>query len=180
MTEPIIASEKTVFQAPYFDVKEQEILFPNQKKTSYFTAVRKPVVAILPMLPAYKIYLVSQYRTMLGKRMLEVVAGHVDPGENPLQAAKRELKEETGIEAFQWEQLRTIDMSASVFKTQTHIFMAKDLERLIAEPDEDEEIKLVKLPLQEAVKKVMIGEINTATSMISILLLDRMKREGKI
>lgn len=182
MNEPILISSKTIFSGKNFHVDESQYLLPNKKKVLYHDAIRKPVVAVLPVVEhqGFYIYLVSQYRTLLKRRALEVVAGHIDEGEKPLTAAKRELKEETGIDAFQWEQLRSIEGSASVFRTQVHFFLAKDIEIVVAEPEEDEEIKLVKLPLQEAVKKVMMGEINTATSMIGILLLDSMKKAKRL
>ena len=111
-------------------------------------------------------------------RCLEAVAGHVEKGESPLVAAKRELKEEAGIEALNWEEFAKIEMSGSVFKSSSHLFLAKDLEMVKASPEEGEDISLVEIPLADAVSKVLSGEINHAISMVGILMLEKLMRRN--
>ena len=175
-----IISQKSILKARFFEVKEQEVLLPNNKKHVYEIVERRPTVNIFPLTDRYELYLISQYRYMFKRRILEAVAGHVDKSETSLVAAKRELKEEIGMSAYQWEEIARIEKSASVIKETSHIFLARDLEVGEPKPDVGEDIILVKLPLKEAVAKVVSGEINHATTMIGIFILDNLRRAKRI
>ena len=175
-----LVSQKKVFGAKLFDVKEVTIRLPNGAKRIHQIAQRHPTVSVFPLTDSYEIYLVSQYRYMLKKVTLEAMAGFINKDEAPLGAAKRELEEECGIVASQWEELARVEMAASVFKACAHLFLAKGLEKGVSHPDEDEDIKTIKIPLGDAVKKVMTGEINHSASMIGILLLDKLRSENKL
>jgi len=117
---------------------------------------------------------------MLDKVVLEAVSGYVDKKETTIAAAKRELKEESGMEAGQLEEIARIEMAGSVFKSKGHLFLAKGLEIGENKPEEDEEISIVKIPLSMAVEKVMVGEINHSATVIGILMLDRLRMEKKL
>lgn len=175
-----ITSEKIVYKARFFEVKEQKLLSSTNKKQTYAIVERLPTVSIFPLTDKYELYLISQYRHMFKKRVLEAVGGHIERSETSLAAAKRELKEEAGISASQWEEIARIQKSGSVVKETSHIFLARDLEQGKASPDEGEDIVLVKLFLDEAVAKVTSGEINHAATMIGIFILDSLKREKKL
>ena len=175
-----IVTEKVVYKAKYFEVRKQKVVFPNGRKHVYEVVERRPTVSVFPLNTRYNVYLISQYRHMFGKRILEAVSGHVEENETALAAAKRELKEEAGILAYQWEEVTRIQKSASVIKETSHIFLARDLEEGEANPSEGEDISLLKLSLKEAVAKAMNGEINHAATMIGIFILDRLKREKKL
>jgi ADP-ribose pyrophosphatase len=179
MSQWKIVSQKPVFSAKFFDVKEV-VLKNSGKKRIHHVAQRDPIVVIFPMTDQYDIYLIDQYRSMLEKTVLEAISGHVDKNESTIAAAKRELKEESGIISHQLEEIARIEMSASVFKSKVHIFLAKGLEFEEANLEEDEEISVVKMPLTQAVEKVMLGEINHAASMLGILMLDKLRMQKKL
>jgi ADP-ribose pyrophosphatase len=166
-----ILSEKTVFKAKLFEVSELEIEEDGRRITHHI-AKRHPTISVIPVGQNSEIYFASQFRPMLQKRTIELIAGFVDEGEEPFEAAKRELKEETGITAKNWTRLTDIEMSASVFRGVNHIFIAKELAFGEPKMEPGEDITLLKLTLEEAVKKVLNGEINHAASIIGILLLD--------
>ncbi len=180
MNKASIKSSKTVLESSLFHVVQSELVYPSGRLVTHHDIYRQPTVSVFPITPTYEIYLVTEYRYLLKKTMLEAMAGFMNTNETPLAAAKRELQEETGLKAEQWELLRTIDMAASVIKAQSHLFLAKGLEEGIATPEEDEDITLIKMPLEEAVQKVMTGEITTSASTIGILLLDRLRKEKKL
>lgn len=177
--DPKIVSQKTVFKAKLFDVKELKIKRAG-KSVIHRTAERHPTVSVLPLTEDYEIYLVGQYRYMLGERTLEAMAGFINRGEAPLSAAKRELQEETGLTAIYWKELVKIQLAASVFKAESTLFLAKDLKQGRQKQDEGEDISVVKMKLSDAVNKVMKKKINHAATVIGILFLDKLRREGKL
>ncbi len=166
-------SRKKVFSAPYFDVFEETLQTEN-KSYSHINAYRKPIVCLFPLTPQNELYLIEEVRPMLGRIVLGCIAGHANEGENIEVAAHRELKEETGISAKQLIKLRDLDASASIFDSKASLYLARDFVVGDATPDEDENIKLVKMPLTEAIEKVFDGTITTQTTIIGILLLERM------
>lgn len=174
-----ILSRKKILKAKLFDVEELKIESGNKTRLHH-VAKRRPTVSVFPITQNYELYLVSQYRYLLKKQTLEAMAGFIEENESPIEAAKRELVEETGIKAKLWKRLIKVEMSASVFKSKSHLFLARGLKNGTSRPDEDENIKLVKLSLDKAVNKVLRGEINHSSSVIGILFLDRLRREGKL
>ncbi|RJQ36085.1 NUDIX hydrolase [Candidatus Microgenomates bacterium] len=179
MDSPKIISQKVILETGLFDVKETEIQLEKNKKILY-DVFRRPTVSVFPLTEKYEVYFISEYRYLHKRNVLGAVAGFVEEKESTLSAAKRELKEEAGIEASQFEEIGRVELAASVFKAQCHIFLAKGLETGLQNLEEDERITVVKIPLQEAVKKVMNGEINTSISMIGILMLDKLRKEKKL
>src|SRR3989344_4076112 len=170
-----IVSQKTILKDKLFDVVKIDFEDEQGKKKTHNIVEKSPVVCVLPLTNYYDIYLISQYRYMLKKTVLEAVAGYVEEGETALAAAKRELEEEAGITAHQLEEIARVEVAASVVKGKVHLFLAKGLEVVKSNPEDDEEISVVKMPLKTAVEKVMSGEINHSASMIGILLLDKLR-----
>lgn len=180
MDKPKILFSKSVYRASFFDVFETKVVFPGAIKRTHYNAVLQSVAAVFPVTKEREIYFVSQYRYLIGQETLEAVSGIVEKNETPLNAAKRELKEETGIEAGQWELLRKVELIPSFFRVPVSIFLAKELELKQSEPDKTEAIQIIKLPLFEAVEKIYTCEINTPTTIIGILLLDRLRKQKLI
>lgn len=170
-------SSQPLFTAKLFEVDELHITYPTGRQVIHHLVKRQPTVAVFPITPKGEVYLVKQYRYMLKKTTLEAMAGFVDAGETPLQAAKRELKEETGIQAGSWEEIMKMDMAASVVDATVHLFLARDLEIGAAAPEEDEDIEVIKTSLIEALQKVMGGEITTSATITGLLLLDKLLKK---
>lgn len=179
MTNQKIVSEETVLSTGRFIVKKSVLLVKGKERTHY-DIWRRPVVTIIPITDKNEIYLISEYRYLFKKNVLGCVAGFIDEGETPLVAAKRELKEEVGLTALKWKDLGIIDLARSVLKSQVHMFLAQSIKEGISQPEDDEEISVVKIPLEEAVSKVISGEISTAASIIGILMIDAMQKRGKL
>lgn len=172
-----IISQKSILKTERFEIKETEIEVSQGKKKTRHDVFRRSTVVVFPLTDSYEIYLISQYRYLYKKNIIDAVAGFIEEGENALVAAKRELKEETGLIATQWEEIARIEMSASAIKATAHLFLAKGLEISESEPEEGEKINLFKVPLAQAVEKVILGEINMSATMVGILLLDKLKKE---
>src|SRR5258706_12936297 len=136
-------SSKSVFKAKLFDVEEEEIEYASGRKTIHHIVKRKPVVVIFPISPTGEIYLISEYRNIFGKNILGASAVFMDKeGETPLQTAKRELKEELGVTASQWEQLAKVELASSVLKGQAYLFLARELEFGEQNLEDDEMIEV--------------------------------------
>jgi 8-oxo-dGTP pyrophosphatase MutT (NUDIX family) len=153
----------------FIEVAVDRVVQPDGEPGQYATVRMKPGVTVLPVDADGRVHLVRQFRYALGAESLEAPAGGVDEGEDPLDAARRELKEEMGIEADAWEPLGTVHIDTSIVHCPDHLFVARGL--TVGKPDREgtEEMKTVRVPLAEAVEKVVRGEIVQASSCVLIL-----------
>lgn len=174
-TQQIISS-KDILITDSFVLKEQTIALPSGKKIKEHMIEASPVVYIFPLTPKYEIYLISEYRHMLSSTILGAIGGGIKQNETILQAAKRELEEEAGIIAKQWELFTTVEAMRAVTHIKTFMYFAKDLEFVQPKREEDEEIEVIKMSLPEAVEKIVRGEIYHSPSMTGILMLNELKR----
>ena len=124
------------------------------------------------------LYLVRQPREAVGEeRLLELPAGKLDvEGESPLEAAKRELREEVGRTAAQWRQLKRFYSSPGFTDEEVWVFLATDLSEVPTEQDADERIEVVRHPLDEL--DAAIDECADAKSLVGLLLFRDMRRGG--
>jgi len=173
-------ADKIIYSSKFFDVEEKNFLLPQGVSKKYAIVRRKPISVIIPLIDADNLYLILQFRSIFNRWILEAPSGHIDKGESALDAAKRELKEETGLVASDWQKLIEYDSSGSVIDSHVSIFLARKLKKQKASPEDYEDIKLVKMSFDKALEKIVSGEISTASTIIGILLLDKIKREGKI
>jgi 8-oxo-dGTP pyrophosphatase MutT (NUDIX family) len=163
-----IKNTNKVYENEFFKVFEDEVIKPNGDEGTYATIKFISGVSVLPVDDEGFIYLTRQFRYALGRINLEVVSGAVEK-ESFLEAARREAKEELGIEAAEWTDFGKIESDTSITKSTSHLFLARQLTFKKPEPEGSEEIKQVKIKLDEAVEKVMSGEITHAQTCILIL-----------
>ena len=152
-------------------VTEYQVINPGGGKGIYGKVHFKNVgIGIIPVDKDLNTWLVGQYRYTLNEYAWEIPEGGAPLDEDPLEAAKRELKEETGITAEKWTLLTKLHTSNSVTDEVAYIFLAEDLEQCDNELEETEaDLKVKRIPLREAIDMVMRGEITDSMSIIGML-----------
>lgn len=173
-------SSKQLLEAPLFTVVEDTVQLSTGNTITYKNVLRKPTIDVFPITDTYDIYLIKQYRQLYKRVILEAIAGFIEDGETPEEAAKRELQEESGIQARELTEIGQLYLSGSVIKAQAYIYLAKGLDIGKATPEEDEEIEVVKMSLDEAVTQVLTGEIITSVTAAGILMIASLRQQAKI
>ena len=135
------------------------------------------VVAIVAIDSEDVVLLVRQYRKAVEQALLEIPAGLIESGEDPLQCARRELMEETGFTAGKWDYLGGCYTSPGFCTEDMHVYLATGLRQAARKADDDENIELVRIPLNEIPGIIESGEIRDAKSVAGLLLaLRRLRR----
>ena len=151
---------------------------PKRPRRSYWATRpskrHRGAVAIVALTETGKIALVRQYRTSLDRVTVEIPAGKLDPGEEPLECAKRELKEETGFVAGRIAYLTTIASSCGFSDELIHIYLATQLSFEGAKPDEDEFLNVDLVPVNELVDAVLDGKIEDSKTVVGALACEVM------
>lgn len=124
---------------------------------------------ILPLTEDNQVYMVRQFRYAFGRELLEIPAGKLEPGEDPRAAALRELQEECGLTADTVEDLGSIYPSVGYDTEEIHIYLARGLHQVPAQPDQGEFLTLEKWPLEALVQKALTGELRDAKSVAAVL-----------
>ncbi|TAF75334.1 MAG: NUDIX hydrolase [Bacteroidetes bacterium] len=168
-------STRNIYENPWIKVEEDQIINPTGKAGIYGKVLFKnKAIGVLAIDNEGFIYLVGQFRYPLNEYSWEIPEGGCPIGEeNPIEAAKRELKEETGLIAEKWSLLNRIHTSNSVTDEEGFIFLAENLSQHSAEPEETEDLKVKKVLLTDAVQMVLKSEITDSISMAAILIAAR-------
>ncbi len=169
-----ILTQETMWSGKIFDVERMEVKLPNGRCSVRDVVRHCGAVAIVALTENGKIALVRQYRTALDRVTVEIPAGKMDPGEEPLDCAKRELKEETGFVAGRIAYLTTIATSGGFTDELIHIYLATQLSFEGAQPDEDEFLNVELVDVQELVDAVLDGKIEDAKTVVGALACDVM------
>ena len=160
---------REIYKNFWLRFREDKVIRPNGEDGLVAVLETRSGVSILPIDEEGNVYLVEQFRYLLGKSCIEVSGGAIDDNEQPLDAAKRELKEELGIEAEEWIDLGLVNPFSSIVKSTQQLFLVRGLKFGKDNQDETENIKIVKVKLEEAVEMVMNGTINIGPSCVLIL-----------
>lgn len=163
--------EETVqkYQNAWLELSEDKVVKPDGKPGTFATVRMKPGVSVLAMDDLAQVYLTSEYRYAVARESIEVVSGGIDEDEPPPVAARRELREELGIEAAQWINLGLVDPFTSAIHSPATLFLARKLSLVEREPESTEVIRVLKVDLSEAVRMVMESEITHGPSCVLIL-----------
>lgn len=164
-----VKESKTLYKNPWITVREDNVIRPDGKDGIFGVVEMKPGVSVLPLDDEGNVYLTKEYHYAIERETIESVSGGIDGDEGTLNAAKRELLEETGISAREWIDLGFIDPFTSVVVSPNHMFLAKGLEFGEADQEGTESIRVIKVSLREAIEWVMESKITHGATATLIL-----------
>jgi ADP-ribose pyrophosphatase len=164
-----IRSSTWVYQDPWLKVQRDEVERPDGQPGTYAVVHIKPGVCVLAMDGERNVYLTKEFHYAVGEATIECVSGGRDEDELALSAARRELREELGIEADHWLDLGRLDPFTASVLSPTQLYLAQELRFVDAAPEGTELIQQVKVSMRDAVEMVMKSEITHAPSMVLVL-----------
>ena len=168
LTEKTLSSE-TIFDGRILHVRRDTVLLPNGHQSTREVVDHPGGVGVLALDGQGRALLVSQFRYPYGQVLREIPAGKLEYGEDPAQAAVRELREETGAVAGSFQSLGELYPSTGYCGEIIRIYLARELSFGDASPDEDEFLGLERVPFAQLVEQVLSGEIRDAKTIAAVL-----------
>lgn len=166
-------TSESIYDGTLLHVRRDTVRLPNGKNGVREWIHHPGAAAVLPLLPSGDVILVRQYRYPIGKVTLEIPAGKLDAeGEDPLHCARRELSEETGYTAKQYDKLTTIATTVGFSNEYIHLYLAYDLSVGEQHTDEDEFVNVIQMPYSEALNMAKIGEIIDSKTIIALMMAE--------
>src|SRR5690242_9268725 len=176
-----ILGEKKIYENPWIKITEFDVINPSGGKGIYGKVhFQNIATGALPLDEDLNTYLVGQYRFTLDQYSWEIPEGGGVFGVDPVESAKRELLEETGLVATEWTKIVEMHLSNSVTDEYAVIYLARNLSQQTASPEETEQLQVKKLPFEEVYQMVERGEIMDAMSVAAILKVKLMLTDGRI
>lgn len=172
--EETTITSKSIYKGRIISLQVDEVNLPNGK-TSTREIIKHPgAVAVIPVTDEGKIIMVEQYRKAMEKALVEIPAGKLEKGEDPLETAKRELEEETGLQAGQMKKVISFYTSPGFADELVYVYLATELttpEKPL-EVDEDEFVEVLELSIEEAKKLVEEERIHDAKTAYAVQYLE--------
>lgn len=176
-----ITSEKTIYNNPWINVTEYQVINPSGNPGIYGKVHFKNLaIGVIPLDEELNTYLVGQYRFALDQYSWEMPEGGSPEGTDPLESAKRELLEETGLKANQWVEIQRMHLSNSVSDELCIIYLARDLTQFEAEPEDTEQLIVNKVPFAEVYRMVCSGEITDSVTVAAVLKVQLLLLENRL
>lgn len=165
---------RTLCRTKIFTVTEDHVIEPGGVAVRRAVVRHGPSAVIIPVDSAGRVLLVRQFRLPVQAAIWELPAGRVNQGETPLQAARRELREETGYRARRWKKLLAFYPTPGYVTEHMHVFLATELEAGAARPDEDERIRCRWFTRKHLEAWLDAGRIRDGKTLVGLLIWLRM------
>jgi ADP-ribose pyrophosphatase len=170
------AARRLIFRGRKFDVALQPIVRSDGTRAERELVIHPGAVALVPMVDSGHVCLVENERFAVGKTLLEVPAGTIDPGESPESTAERELVEETGYRAGRIERIRDWYVSPGFLTERMFLFLCEDLTPGPTQLEPDERLRPVVVAWDDALAMASDGRIEDAKSLIALFLCDQLRK----
>lgn len=164
-------SDSIVYRCEKFYVEQRRM--PDRPDLPFDIVVHPGAAVILPFLPDGRICMIRNWRVSVGRPLLELPAGTLEPPESALACAQRELQEETGYAAAAWQPLLSFYSTPGISTEQMHAFVARELRPAEMQLDPSERITPEPLSLAAALDALRAGEIADAKSIVTLLYFER-------
>ena len=169
------------YSTPWISVSHHEVIDPSGTHGIYGVVHFKDLaVGIVPLDKDLNTWIVGQYRYPIGTYSWEIPEGGGKRDRPPLDSAKRELREEVGIEAERWTPILHMDLSNSASDEEAILYVAQGLTFFEPEPDHNEELEMRKLPFNELFDMVMRGEVRDSLSVAAVMKVKLMLVDGSL
>lgn len=179
LEEKKISSEE-IYKGKILHLVKDEVLLPNGKRSHREYCRHIGAVCVIPLLDDGRVLMERQYRYAAGRVLLEIPAGKLETkDEEPLLAAARELREETGAVAGKYTYLGKMLGSPAILSEQVYMYLAEQLSFENTSPDDDEFIEIEKIPLERLYEMVMSGEIEDSKTQIAVLKTRQLRGNEK-
>lgn len=169
--EKTMKSEK-IYEGRILNLRLDTVELPDKKYAKREIVEHPGAVAIIPVTDENEVVLVKQFRKAIESQLLEIPAGKVEHGENPVNCAIRELKEETGYSAKDIQFLFEFYTSPGFSNEKMHLFLAKGLTEGESQPENDEYIVVEKIKLDKLIEMINNGELSDSKTIVGILTLN--------
>jgi ADP-ribose pyrophosphatase len=164
-------SETDIYKGRIIELKVKEVQLPNGEKSKREVVLHPGAVAILAVTPEKKIVLVRQFRKALERTIVEIPAGKLEKGEEPITCARRELEEETGYRCGEMKKIGAFYTSPGFADEFIHVYFTEELSKGTVQTDEDEFVELMEVSLTEALNLIETEEIIDAKTVFAIQYL---------
>jgi 8-oxo-dGTP pyrophosphatase MutT (NUDIX family) len=176
-----VLAERPVYDNPWLSLSEYDTVAPTGKPALYgLVRFKNLALAILPLHDDGTITMVGQHRFPIPGYSWELPEGGGPLGADPLEGARRELREEAGLQAAEWRKVLTYQLSNSVTDEVGHGFVALGLTPAPVEPDETEALQIARVPFREALELALAGHIQDMPTLAMLLRAYHMAREGAL
>jgi 8-oxo-dGTP pyrophosphatase MutT (NUDIX family) len=173
-------SRRTAYENAWIQVHHDEVTRPDGQPGIYGVVhFRNRAIGVVAIDDRDRVILVGQYRYPLDRYSWEIPEGGVPFDEDSLEGARRELREETGIEAASWREIATLDLSNSISDEVGLLYLATDLTDGDAAPEGTEELRLSRVPFEEVMAMVDRGEIPDAMSQLALERVARLRKDER-
>ncbi|UCG83536.1 MAG: NUDIX hydrolase [Dehalococcoidia bacterium] len=170
MSEERTLQSEYIYRGRLVNLRLDTVELPSGKQRKREIVEHRACSAIVALDSENNVLLVKQYRKPVERELLEIPAGGVDSGEDPIGAARRELEEETGFSAESWDQLSVFYSSPGFCNEEIYVYLARGLSPTKREADDDENIELIRVPLNKIPNLIESGDIYDAKSIAGLLL----------
>lgn len=177
--EEVTISTQPIFQGKMISLQVDTVKLPNGAEATREIVKHPGAVAVLAITPDDRMLVVEQYRKPLEKSQIEIPAGKLDPGEEPENCARRELVEETGYTSGSLRLLSSFYTSPGFADEIIHLYVAEDLTKGEAQPDEDEFLEIEAITLEQAQQYLAEGRISDAKTIMAMYAWQMYKLTGK-
>jgi ADP-ribose pyrophosphatase len=170
LSDETLISRKIIFEGKIMTVRVDTVRLPNGAEATREVVDHADAVTIVPVDGDGNVVLVRQYRHPLGMDLLELPAGGIEEGEEPVAAAQRELREETGLAAGKLVALGGFYSAPGFLTEYLHLFLATDLTESPLAPDPDEFVEVVRIPIPELKAMISRGDVQDSKTIAGVAM----------